>query len=95
MVGSGEWYLFLVEGRTFYYESNLGTFTARKEARPGGRYWYAWRKHKGHLYKSYLGPSGELNLARLNEVAQVLDQKTQVSAGAAPEPPAPPPPPRV
>lgn len=65
-----------VEGHTaFYFVSNAGTFTARKEQRSGGWYWYAFRRHRGKLSKLYLGKSIELTGARLDTVAELLNQR--------------------
>ncbi|HEX6478919.1 MAG TPA: NB-ARC domain-containing protein [Ktedonobacteraceae bacterium] len=52
-------------------------FTARKEQRPGGRYWYAYRRVQGKLHTAYLGKSEELTFERLNTVATILERAGQ------------------
>lgn len=79
-VGSEEWWQWLSRASvtTFYFESNLGTFstfTARIESRSNSLYWYAFRKHQGKLYKAYLGRTENLTLAKLYQVAEQLDKK--------------------
>jgi LuxR family maltose regulon positive regulatory protein len=74
-VDSSQWLPWLVAHTAFYFESTVGTFTARKELRSGGWYWYAYRRQQGRLSKRYLGKSEELTGARLVEVAEQLDQR--------------------
>jgi LuxR family maltose regulon positive regulatory protein len=71
-VESVEWYAWLADGSTFYYETPAGSFTGRCERRGAGRYWYAYRRHRGKLYKTYLGQAAAFTIARLDEVAQQL-----------------------
>ena len=73
-VGGAEWLTWLQSHTAFYFESTVGTFTARRELRSGSWYWYAYRKRQGKLSKRYLGKSAELSSSRLGEVAQLLDQ---------------------
>ena len=72
---SPEWISWVEAHTAFYFESTTGTFTARKELRSGGWYWYAYRKHLGKLSKCYLGKSQELTSSRLVEVAELLDRR--------------------
>ena len=79
-VGSPEWYCWLDERaqRSFAFESALGKFTARKERKQhGGWYWVAYRQVKGVLYKTYAGRSADLSLDRLFTVATSLSQRAQ------------------
>ncbi len=71
---TSEWWVWLVreESTTFYVETNIGTFTARREPRSGGLYWYAYRKYRGKLAKFYLGKSDELTKARISEAVKQL-----------------------
>jgi hypothetical protein len=48
-------------------------YTVRKESRPGGDYWYGYRKVAGKLHKKYIGRTPELNTARLEEIAETLN----------------------
>ena len=80
LVGSPDWYSWLSESahRSFAFASVLGTFTARKERKQqGGWYWVAYRQVQGELYKTYLGKSEHLSLVRLLSAATRLDTRTQ------------------
>src|SRR5258708_37665701 len=57
------------------------TFTARKEQRPGGWYWYAYRRSQGKLHSVYLGKSEELTLERLNTTAEGLERGDALTGG--------------
>jgi chromosome segregation ATPase len=48
-------------------------YTARKETKMGGDYWYGYRKVAGKLHKRYIGKTAELSIAKLDEIAEVLD----------------------
>lgn len=74
VVGLAEWYAWLVHHRSFCFEADCTAFTARKEQRPGGWYWYAYRRKQGKLHSAYLGKSEELTLERLSSVAEVLER---------------------
>ncbi len=80
-VGSSEWFAWLSQEQhtTFYYESPVGSFTARKEERKGYRwYWYGYRRAHGphsKLHKCYLGKSEQLTAQRLAEVTRQLADK--------------------
>ena len=87
-VGSGAWYEWLEQHSLFAFTGPAGRFTARKEARPGGQYWYAYRRQGGRLYSAYLGRSAELTPARLTEVAAGLAAAPSGAATPAPPPPA-------
>ena len=86
-VGTPAWYEWLNKVTTFAYTSEQGSFTARKEQagnRRGGRYWKAYRKRQGKLYRAYLGKSEELTLERLRRVAASLPGNVETSsAGGA------------
>ena len=71
-VGSPAWCFWVQSPRTFYYESNVCSFTARAERRGSGLYWYAYRRRDGKLYKRYIGMPPELTLDRLHQVAVAL-----------------------
>ena len=77
-IGTAVWYSWLDQHTSFTYETPRITFTARKEQRPGGWYWYAYRRSQGKLHSRYLGKSAELTLQRLDEAAAVFER-----AGAA------------
>jgi hypothetical protein len=69
---SAEWYAWLEGHSSFSFEAPNGTFTARKEERTGGWYWYAYRRREGKLHTAYLGKSAELTRERLLAVAVEL-----------------------
>src|SRR5215467_15508127 len=85
--GSTTWFAWLAEVSSFAFAGQAGTYTARKEAtQRGDRYWYAYLRTGQKLTKKYLGKTADLTLARLEEVAGVLQADR---ATAALTPPAP------
>ncbi|MEP6774633.1 MAG: LuxR C-terminal-related transcriptional regulator [Chloroflexota bacterium] len=70
---STAWYTWLEQHSTFLFRLPFVHFTARKEKRAGGWYWYAYRRSQGKLRTAYLGKTGELTFDRLNAVAAALD----------------------
>jgi LuxR family maltose regulon positive regulatory protein len=77
VVGSPAWYAWLADDihRCFHFTHPAGAFTARKERKQRGRwYWVAYRQVHGKLYKAYLGKSETLSEAHLCAVAQALTQ---------------------
>ena len=86
LIGSAAWYRWLEQHRSFRFETGRMTFTARKEQRPGGHYWYAYRRSHGKLHTAYLGKSEELTLERLSTIAQALEPAGDGSFGATHEP---------
>jgi ATP/maltotriose-dependent transcriptional regulator MalT len=81
-VGTPAWYAWLESATTFAFSGPGGSFTARKERRSrGGWYWKAYRTAHGAQERVYLGKSADLTLARLNEAAATL------AAALAPPPP--------
>ena len=77
LLETAAWYDWLEEHTTFYLESPEGTFTARREARADGSFWYAFRRVRRKLYKSYLGRSTDLTCERLRQVARRLAERAQ------------------
>jgi len=69
------WCDWLAQHTTFYLDSPLGTFTARREPRSGAVFWYAFRRYHKRLSKVYLGRSADLTIARLLTVAQQLAEQ--------------------
>src|SRR5258707_2104337 len=72
VVDSPAWFSWLAEHRVFRFTSPASTFTARREPRAAGWYWYAYRRQHGSLRSAYLGKTEELTLLRLTEVANGL-----------------------
>jgi LuxR family transcriptional regulator, maltose regulon positive regulatory protein len=69
------WFAWLELHSTFYFDSPLGSFTARCEQRADAFFWYAFRRYHKRLYKAYLGRSSSLTSKRLLSVAQLLADK--------------------
>src|SRR4051812_46803634 len=90
-VESAAWWAWLAApGSTgFRFVADAGAFTARREAKPGGWYWYAYRRQGGRLHKRYLGRDADLTLDRLHAAARLLAPEAPVPA--LPPPPATPP----
>src|SRR6266705_1586740 len=71
-VGSAAWYGWLEHHCSFRFDHPASSFTARKEQRAGGWYWYAYRRQSGRLRTAYLGRSTELSVTRLDVIATAL-----------------------
>jgi hypothetical protein len=85
-IGTAAWYSWLEQHASFTYETPRITFTARKEQRPGGRYWYAYRRIRGKLHSFYLGKSAELTLQRLDEAEEVFERAGEALEGGTDQP---------
>src|SRR5713101_6735501 len=72
VVGSAAWYTWLENHSTFRFDHPFSSFTARKEQRSGGWYWYAYRRQAGRLRTAYVGRSAELSITRLEVIAADL-----------------------
>ncbi len=85
IVGSDVWYTWLTSesARSFTFRSQLGTFTARRERKRNGWYWYIYRKQQGKLHKAYLGRAKELSLERLTSVTAILTNQFGTSVSEA------------
>ena len=73
-VESPAWWSWLQDATSFYYQTER-PFTARLEKRRQGKFWYAYRRSQGKLYKVYLGASPQLTSERLAEGARQLADK--------------------
>jgi ATP/maltotriose-dependent transcriptional regulator MalT len=60
---------------SFSFHSRWGMhYTVRKQrVQRGGSYWYAYRRLHGRIVKRYLGRTADLTLARLEEIARLLE----------------------
>ncbi len=75
---SQEWHTWLASIPSFRFQGQHGHFTARKETRTrGGMYWIAYRHLGGQFVKKYIGSQGRVTIARLEEVAGELEQRTR------------------
>src|SRR5690348_1037963 len=69
-VDTPAWFAWLERATIFSFNGPTGRFTARKEGRArGGWYWKAYRTAHGTLQRVYLGKSADLTLPRLNDAA--------------------------
>src|SRR5215471_6880927 len=84
-IGTPAWYSWLEQHHSFTFETPRTTFTARKEQRPGGRYWYAYRRIRGKLHSFYLGKSEDLTLEHLNATAEVFERAGEALVGMTPQ----------
>src|SRR2546428_3477938 len=67
------WFAWLDSVSSFAFRGQAGSYTARQEAvQRGERYWYAYRRTGQKLRKKYLGKTTDLTLARLEQVARLL-----------------------
>ena len=71
-VDTPDWFAWLAEHRVFRFAAPSESFTARRERRAAGWYWYAYRRQHGSLRSTYLGKTEDLTLARLNEAASTF-----------------------
>jgi hypothetical protein len=85
-IGTAAWYRWLEQHHSFTFETLRTTFTARKEQRPGGRYWYAYRRMRGKLHSFYLGKTEELTLQRLNAAEEVFERAGEALEGGTDQP---------
>ncbi|HEX8600818.1 MAG TPA: LuxR C-terminal-related transcriptional regulator [Chloroflexia bacterium] len=86
-VGSPEWWQWLEGSRVFRFEEGDGSFTARKEQRANGWYWYAYKRRLGKLRCVYMGPSSDLTIERLSGVARtMMDGEGAVTNAEPPHP---------
>jgi predicted ATPase/DNA-binding CsgD family transcriptional regulator len=93
---SPEWFAWLQTASTLTFQSEQGSFTARKERagnRRGSPYWRAYHTRQGRLRRIYLGRSEELTFQRLSTVAERLGEarasvispiEASLTAGATP-----------
>src|SRR5438270_8845271 len=96
---SPAWFAWLAERSSFAFHGQQGSYSALLEAvQRGERYWYAYLRMGQKLRKKYLGKTADLTLARLEQVARLL-QSERASGGppdtALPAPHEPPPTPAV
>ena len=84
-VGSADWFAWLEGATSFAYQDSAGRFTARKERRQrGGWYWKAYRKLAGKLHRVYLGKTADLTAAQLTAAATTLAGFAKPDLGTLP-----------
>ena len=52
-------------------------YTVRRETGKKGDYWYGYRKVAGQLHKKYVGKTSEIDTAKLDEIAEALNTRSQ------------------
>jgi predicted ATPase/DNA-binding CsgD family transcriptional regulator len=85
-IETAAWYSWLEQHHSFTFETPRTTFTAHKEQRPGGWYWYAYRRRQGKLHSAYLGKTKQLTLERLNAIAEALEVAVEALEGGTDRP---------
>ena len=72
-VDDSAWLAWVREVSSFAFHSPSGSLNVYRERRPrGGSYWYAYHTSQGRTRKRYLGRTGSISLARLEETAKAL-----------------------
>jgi hypothetical protein len=71
-IGTKAWFDWLEKNTSFHYESIDGKFTACKESRASGMFWYANRRVNGKLRRCYIGSTKDLTLEKLLAIARKL-----------------------
>ena len=69
---SPAWFAWLAQVPSFAFSGKSGSYTARKEIRHGDVYWYAFQRTGEKLAKKYLGTTNGLTIARLEEIAGLM-----------------------
>ena len=78
LIGSKAWFewLELPESKSFSFDSSgsclFSDFTARRETRNKGNYWYGYKLIDGRLRNTYIGLGSDLKLSHLLEVGKQL-----------------------
>ncbi|GHO98245.1 LuxR family transcriptional regulator [Reticulibacter mediterranei] len=74
----GAWQACLTTHSSFSFQGQHGHLNVLKEVRSRGNgYWYAYHTHSGQTRKRYLGTDATVTLARLEEMAQDLQESQQ------------------
>lgn len=85
-IDSSAWYAWVSQHQTFAFETDHGSFIARKEERSSGTYWYAYQSRGGKIYVAYLGKSEKLTLKKLHETLSRLNEKVRKVGDAGEQP---------
>ncbi|HEU5227283.1 MAG TPA: hypothetical protein VFU49_05670 [Ktedonobacteraceae bacterium] len=73
--GGPSWLGFLDRHTSFTFQGREGRLSLMRETRPRGTgYWYAYRVSDLHTHKQYLGKTGNVTIARLEEAASALSR---------------------
>ncbi len=60
---------------------SYGTFSIAARVTPSGRYWYAYKKHLGRLFKVYVGKQGTVTSERERQATIELLAKAYQATG--------------
>ncbi|MBV9229552.1 MAG: LuxR family transcriptional regulator, partial [Chloroflexi bacterium] len=72
VLDSPAWFAWLAQVPSFAFTGKRGSYTARKETKHGDLYWYAYLRTGEKLTKKYLGRTADLTIARLEDVAGMM-----------------------
>jgi LuxR family transcriptional regulator, maltose regulon positive regulatory protein len=72
------WFMWLTSHTSFSFQGKYGRLNLQKEkrSRGGEGYWYAYRRQGKHTVKKYVGRTPDLSIARLEDLAQLLETPT-------------------
>jgi len=87
VLDSPAWFAWLAQVPSFAFTGKSGSYTARKENRHGDLYWYAYLRTGEKLTKKYLGRTADLTIARLEDVAGVMQADRATALDTGPERP--------
>ncbi len=73
-LGTPAWIDWVRTHTTFTCRNATAQFAMRREGRPGGQYWYAYKRRAGKLQKRYAGRGEDLTEQRLQELARSLSE---------------------
>jgi LuxR family maltose regulon positive regulatory protein len=62
---------------SFHCRSGMRYTVRKQRAQHGNSYWYAYRRLHGRIVKRYLGRTADLTLARLEEIAHLLESMSE------------------
>jgi LuxR family maltose regulon positive regulatory protein len=84
---SPAWFAWLAQVPSFAFTGKSGSYTARKETRHGDVYWYAYLRTGQKLTKKYLGRTPGLTIARLEDIAGLMQADQAASGRRVPQAP--------
>jgi len=68
--------------QSYRVQFSYGTFSIAPRANKSGCYHYAVKRHKGQLFKVYVGKAGEITSERIHQSTMELLAKAYQSTGA-------------
>jgi LuxR family maltose regulon positive regulatory protein len=64
------WSSWLEDSSAFYFQHQVGSFSARKQHHRRGYFWYAYKRINGKLHKKYLGLREAITAEHLLKIAE-------------------------